>query len=112
MNRVAAFAYLLVTVVLATVAVTRTYEWKVGMDRTQSIILGDTALLKWTTTSDVWEFPTQSAYVNCNFGSANRICGTGVNQCAIKPTSLGTRYFGCKVTGRCANGQKVRLMGF
>lgn len=55
----------------------------------------------------VVELPDESAYKNCDIGSAIESKSSGND--AIKLTKPGTRYFACGTIGHCSQGMKVKI---
>ena len=55
----------------------------------------------------VVELPDESAYENCDIGSAIESKSSGKD--GIKLTKPGTRYFACGTMGHCSQGMKVKI---
>ena len=76
---------------------------------TLAVAVGTTVTFTWTDTHDVWEFPDEAAYNSCDFTGAVEHASTSVQTVDIVPatSTAQTKYFGCKVSDHCNEGQKV-----
>ncbi|KAK9067371.1 hypothetical protein SSX86_014698 [Deinandra increscens subsp. villosa] len=73
----------------------------------QTFKVGDTLVFKYTTLHNVAELGSESAYKNCDVGSATNSMSDGNS--VVKLTKAGTRYFACGTPGHCGQGMKVKI---
>ncbi|KAJ7974785.1 Blue copper protein [Quillaja saponaria] len=74
----------------------------------QTFKVGDQLAFKYTSgLHSVVELGSESAYKNCNIGSAVNSMNTGSD--VVKLNKPGTRYFACGTLGHCGQGMKVKI---
>ncbi|KAJ9135476.1 hypothetical protein P3X46_032657 [Hevea brasiliensis] len=70
--------------------------------------VGDQLVFKYTSgLHSVVELAGESAYKNCDLGSALDSMNTGND--VVKLSKVGTRYFACGTLGHCGQGMKVKI---
>ncbi|KAL6325060.1 hypothetical protein AAG906_022268 [Vitis piasezkii] len=79
-------------------------KWASG----QTFEVGDQLVFKYTPgLHSVVELPNESAYKNCDVGSALNSMNSGNN--VVKLSKAGTRYFACGTIGHCDQGMKLKV---
>ncbi|KAK6928510.1 Phytocyanin domain [Dillenia turbinata] len=74
----------------------------------QTFRVGDQLVFKYTTgLHSVVELPSETAYKNCDLGSAVNSMNDGSD--VVKLNKVGTRYFGCGTLGHCDQGMKLKI---
>ncbi|KAE8021344.1 hypothetical protein FH972_007242 [Carpinus fangiana] len=74
----------------------------------QTFKVGDQLVFKYTSgLHSVVELASDSAYKNCDLGSALDSMNGGSN--VVKLNKAGTRYFACGTLGHCSQGMKVKI---
>ncbi|XP_050383108.1 mavicyanin [Argentina anserina] len=74
----------------------------------QKFKVGDQLVFKYTSgLHSVVELPNESAFKNCDLGSALDSKKGGND--AVKLTKAGTRYFACGTLGHCDQGMKMKI---
>ncbi|XP_059452280.1 mavicyanin [Corylus avellana] len=74
----------------------------------QTFKVGDQLVFKYTSgLHSVVELASESAYKNCDLGSAVDSMNGGSN--VVKLNKAGTRYFACGTMGHCNQGMKVKI---
>ncbi len=69
--------------------------------------MGDTLTFEFSGGHDVWEFPDEASYNDCDFDSATFL---GSSTFTVTFDTEGIRYFGCSVGSHCDNSDmKVRV---
>merc|ERR1719183_1998147 len=68
---------------------------------------GDILSFSYSSSHDVYEFPSQAAYDSCDFQNATLLGGT--RDSPVDVVVSGTRYIGCSKGSHCKNGQKVTI---
>ena len=78
---------------------------------TLTLTAGTTATFTWTDNHDVWEFASEADYNSCNFAGAVEKASTSVQTVDVAaPTTVAqTKYYGCKVSDHCTDGQKIAI---
>ncbi|XP_059669988.1 mavicyanin [Cornus florida] len=78
-------------------------SWSSG----QTFKVGDQLVFKYTALHSVVELGSDSAYKNCDIGSATDSMNGGNS--VVKLNKAGTRYFACGTLGHCDQGMKVTI---
>ncbi|XP_062151618.1 mavicyanin [Alnus glutinosa] len=74
----------------------------------QTFKVGDQLVFKYASgLHSVVEVASESAYKNCDLGSALNSMNGGSN--VVKLNKAGTRYFACGTLGHCNQGMKVKI---
>ncbi|XP_050232634.1 mavicyanin [Mercurialis annua] len=73
----------------------------------QKFKVGDQLVFKYSPLHSVVELPSESAYKNCDIGTAVNTLSTGND--VVKLTKPGTHYFACGTMGHCEQGMKVKI---
>ncbi|KAM3713324.1 hypothetical protein ACB098_01G249100 [Castanea mollissima] len=74
----------------------------------QTFKVGDQLVFKYTTgLHSVVELASESAYKNCDLGTALDSKSSGSD--VVKLNKAGTRYFACGTLGHCSQGMKVKI---
>ncbi|KAL6136091.1 hypothetical protein ACLB2K_061392 [Fragaria x ananassa] len=73
----------------------------------QKFKVGDQLVFKYTSMHSVVELPNESAFKNCDLGSALDTKKGGND--VVKLNKAGTRYFACGTLGHCDGGMKVKI---
>merc|ERR1719163_247926 len=68
---------------------------------------GDIVSFSYSSSHDVYEYPSQAAYDSCDFKDATLLGGT--RDSPVDVVVSGTRYIGCSKGSHCKNGQKVTI---
>ena len=77
---------------------------------TLTVAAGTTVTFTWTDNHDVWEFASEADYNSCNFAGAVEKASTSVQTVDVAaPTAATTKYYGCKVSDHCTDGQKIAI---
>ncbi|KAG6602670.1 Uclacyanin 1, partial [Cucurbita argyrosperma subsp. sororia] len=90
-----------------------TQGWQQSIDfdswaEAQTFKVGDELVFNYASgLHSVVELPDESAYENCDIGSAIETKSSGKD--GIKLTKPGTRYFACGTMGHCSQGMKVKI---
>ena len=76
-----------------------------------TVAAGTTVTFTWTDNHDVWEFASEADYNSCNFAGAVEKASTSVQTVDVAaPTTVAqTKYYGCKVSDHCTDGQKIAI---
>ena len=84
-------------------------DWRRQMDpQTLSVPAGTTVTFTWSgVVHDVYEMSDATAFDNCDFGH-NPPLGYSA-PVSVGPEAGGTKYYGCKLTGHCYDGQKIAI---
>jgi hypothetical protein len=72
--------------------------------------IGDAVTLTFSSSHNVYEFPSAAAYEACDFSSAVEVAGRSDGSFTHIVTA-GTAYFGCEVGSHCRSGQKIAISG-
>lgn len=71
---------------------------------------GDTVTWTYAPSHNVWEFPEETAFNNCDFNLATMVGASDESPLAVIFSEEGTRYFGCAVGSHCSSGgMKVKI---
>ncbi|XP_004303985.1 PREDICTED: basic blue protein [Fragaria vesca subsp. vesca] len=73
----------------------------------QKFKVGDQLVFKYSSMHSVVELPNESAFKNCDLGSALDTKKGGND--VVKLNKAGTRYFACGTLGHCDGGMKVKI---
>lgn len=87
-------------------------DWKLKMPQTEATTTVNTdVIFKWSGFHNVYMFPNEADFNNCNFANAKEVAAADQNPFIFKASNLGTYYFGCAVGqgSHCNQPQKLKL---
>ncbi len=64
----------------------------------------DTVTWTYSPSHNVWEFPDETAFDNCDFNLAIMVGASNESPLTVIFSEEGTRYFGCAVGSHCSSG--------
>jgi len=89
-------------------SVNHAFTWQIQSYTPLSVAVGDTVTFQFSTGAhNVYLFPTQTAFTNCDFSSATSLSTTGPY--TYTAATAGTFYMGCSFSGHCNGGMKIQI---